>query len=420
MVFLALAECLQPLSLQVEGGSTVAEDLGLARALCILPFSSPNMARALGLLIMIVMKITKTPLLLILSERKSTYGFLDGLFYLIHRYTRVKRDGQDEHEYNASKDDVLSAAFCSLSVIQAILKEQQNRSKVISNVGFRHVVARFLGGELLNRSFLLVILDIITTCTPLMVELLGDADMDLFLSSLLRRLEFATAVDPEKSVEEEIEKEIEVPPDYEVSSKVLPILVTLTRHMGTNSRNLGRLLALCVRLMHCQERIADNTSLALVIFTVTERFGSIVAKDKEFIRGVFKLIRDATCVDMAAETLIMINRVCPIREFAEESGLLEAWKARSENDDSALAHFVDETQNGAEAEGRDAKLHVLTALSLGDGVKECDSGDLVGGEGETTGESGGSAEGNEGEGGSAFDEEQPDRNGSGERTTNEE
>ncbi|KAI0565955.1 hypothetical protein FGB62_13g25 [Gracilaria domingensis] len=315
------------------------KDLGLGKAICILPFCSPNMKQALGLLISAVVKASKVPTLLQLADRNSTHGLIDGMFYLIHRYLR--NESSDREEYEASEDDVLSVAFCALNVVEILLCEEENRSKVVSNLGFRHAVGRFLGYEDSNRAFVMVTLNIVAKCCTLMIDLFAERDMDFFVSSLVKRLEVATGLDPEGDLESELEKEVEVPPDYEVSSKVLPILVTLARKLGIKSRNCARLIELCVRMLHCQERIADNTSLALMVHIIAERFPNMISSNKDLVRGVLKLIRDPTCVDIASETLIVINRTLPVRELVLESGLFSGWEQCGAGKDAPLTHLVE-------------------------------------------------------------------------------
>ncbi|CAN8067287.1 unnamed protein product [Agarophyton chilense] len=346
VVLLALAECLPSCTLRLDANFERPKDLGLGKAICILPFCSPNMKRALGLLISAVIKASKLPSFLLLADKNSSHGFIDGLFYLLHRYLR--HESSEDEEYEACETDVLSAAYCALSVIQMLVDEEQNRPKIISNVGFRYAIGRFLGYEDSSRSFLLVMLDIITKCCTMMVDLLSERDMDLFVSSLVQRLEMATGLDPEAPLEHEVKKGLDVPPDYEISSKVLPILVTLARKMGIKCRNSGRLIELCVRMLHCQERIADNTNLALIVHTIAERFPNMIASNRDLVRGVLKLVRDATCVDIAAETLIIINRTLPVRELVLESGLFSGWKQCAADRDAPLTHLVESLSDETE------------------------------------------------------------------------
>lgn len=338
IILLAIIECLKLPPLKMSQAILAAGDLGLAQAICILPLSTFNMKRALGLLVMATMRIANIPGYLLLAEKRSSHGFVSGLFSLLQKYFAIHREVCMSLEDEERENEAISVAFCALNVIQALLKESQNCGMVVTNPAFRHLFARLLSSESVNRSFLLVVLDALKICDIVIADIFGEKEIDMFVGSLLRRLEICTNLDADFSVE--LEEDGDLPPDYEVSSKVLPILATLSGRVGARSRNAGKLIAMCTKLSHSQELIGDNTSLALVIQAISQRFPKRLSKDKEFILGLFKLVRDPTCIDITGETLILLNRVSSLKEYGIQSGLYAGLRNMEKAEDTALAHFM--------------------------------------------------------------------------------
>lgn len=359
MIVLAMAECFQDQRLAAcTGSGSNKRDLGLAKAVCLLPPKAQYTRKAQGFLFCLLINVTRNPSTALLASNNSASGLLDGLFGLIQVFyvkclkAGSQKDGSEQAPFLDSNNKVVNrdaaAAYCSLRILESLSKEPQNRSRIVQHKGFPMLIGPLFTHAKLPECFLLSIMSMVQECYPLLLSTTGEVVLEVLGDGLLSRLEESANIGGGCSNEGTEEREAEKG-DMEVCSKALTILGSYSQNIGLESKCLSRLIITICKLLHCQHAIANTRGLAVVVYNLTARFPGVVSESVDFIQGVFKLLRDTRCTEKVLEALRLIQREKPLQEYAKDVGLMGQWVKRCEENkaiEEAHEAAISQAQNG--------------------------------------------------------------------------
>lgn len=349
-----MAECflLHPSTgIQVEAART--RDLGLAKAICLLPISASVTRKAQACLFSLILHATKVPRAAVLASNQSANGLIDGIFSLVQIfYTRnVDKLTGDTIQFINSRNHVINrdaaAAYCGLRILSNLTKEPRNRPQIARHVGIGKILLPVFQMVGLYRDFAVTVLDIFQDLSTD----ISKAHIDGILEGLLPVLESACA---------------EESPDFDVSTRALTVLAWATEELDEGSMHVASVITMVSRLLHCQISIVNTPALGTIVHSLVEKFGDAVSGDERFIEGMFILLRDRRCTGSVAQSLVTLHGFVPLNDFATRAGL--------EYGDAALVNnredgdLLDASENLQELSEEFEVSSGSNKLSLGEGV----------------------------------------------------
>lgn len=321
VVLLAVAESF----MLPDTTNTRQTDLGLCKALCLLPAPAQCTRRAQAYLFCLVIAAVEQGL--ILSDTRSARAFVDGLFTLLKLYQLHQHATPFLEEKPVNRD--AAAAYCVVRILANLAQTPANRHPIFTHSAMAKVFFPLLTTLDIPRDFCISMLDLLASLTEL--DEWPVCTIDLLFQAVVIQLDASTCMDTDTSL-----------PDYDISTRALTILVNTSSQITLESSILSPLVALICTLLHSQHTISHTAALAHLCNMLCTRFLEIVANDSSFILGLFSLVKDAQCTSIAADCLQSLNGITPLNEYATEAGL----KWRGDSVDDLLGTGIDMFLNG--------------------------------------------------------------------------
>lgn len=330
---LAVVECLET----DDGANDAFRSLGIARLICCFSSNVRNGRKAQSVLFSLLMKLTCALKPVILADNSSGEGLLDGIFAIMHNFDqKFLKEGAIQSSMRLAPDvegikQETAACFCALRILAGLARSERNHGVIVSHRFFMPLCHSLLRAVKFPRLHLLMLTEVLKRCDGFVCAVGETGVFRTVVNTVISRLEQACSLS--KNAMPLPGSHLKIGSyDYDISENLLSFLTTYSASVANGGSSgegydqetseedclIVRFVSVIGQLLKTPHAVFQMDAVMTICFNLVGKVSGIVMADENFVDGLFGVMKDAKCIDLAVASIQTLISAHSLHTFLDD------------------------------------------------------------------------------------------------------